>query len=389
MKVNHTLIFITILFALVACQEEPRNLQPLRTETQAVASVAPTLMNTATPEMTATLQPTNSPTPLPTLTVAPTNTPTAVPTNTSTPIPQSPTPSPQLGLSCPDPAPTKPDYQLAYLSPDPWPTPSTTQFEPHFWLIDPIGNGRKPFEQAYYPYGWDGGGRFLLHNGADMPKELGTPLLAVADGTVIVAQTDSEEMFGWRCDWYGQLVILELEQRWQDRPIYILYGHIQNIQVEVGERVTQGDRIAEIGVEGVSLVPHLHLEVRVGENDFTTTQNPILWMQPTEDFGILAGRLIDPEKRPWQGIRVTIIDPSGDEPQFISTFTYLDDPQHIINPDEQLAENFVFADLRPGFYTLFAQLQGVDYRVPVEIKAGEITAVEIMTEAYKTPTPQP
>ena len=276
-----------------------------------------------------------------------------------------------------------------FLSPNPWPEPSSEPFQPHFWLSDPIATGRKPFEQAYYPYGWDGGQRFLLHNGADMPKELGTAVLAAAAGTVIVAQSDQEAMFGWRCNWYGQLVVLELDERWQDQPVYILYGHIQNIKVQVGDHVQPGDPVAEIGVEGVSLVPHLHLEVRMGRNEFNATQNPLLWLQPTEDFGILAGRLVDPEKRPWQGIRLTLIDSSGEEPVFISTFSYLDDPQHIINPDDQLAENFVFADIAPGFYTLFAQIQGVDYRVPVEIKAGEVTAVEIITDPYQTATPVP
>lgn len=383
MKINTLCLSLTTLLLLLsACAQEPRNLQPLRTETAVVA--APT--TTETPSHTPTPSATN--TPLPTLTATPTNTAVATATPTSLPT-HTPQPTPFAGLPCPEQPPVKPEYQHQFLSPNVWPEPSTDPFQPHFWLSDPIATGRKPFEQAYYPYGWDGGQRFLLHNGADMPEELGTPVLAAADGTVVVAQSDQEAMFGWRCDWYGQLVIVELDERWQNQPVYILYGHIRNLQVQEGDRVQQGDQIAEIGVEGVSVVPHLHLEVRVGRNEFGTTQNPLLWLQPTEDFGILAGRLVDPEKRPWQGIRLTLIDGSGEEPTFISTFSYLDDPQHIINPDDQLAENFVFADMRPGFYTLFTQIQGVDYRVPVEIKAGEVTAVEIVTEPYQTATPVP
>lgn len=213
-----------------------------------------------------------------------------------------------------------------------------------------------------------------------MPQELGTPVTAVADGTVIVAQADDTVLYGWRCDWYGQLVVVELDERWQGQPVYVLYGHIQAIQVEPGQRVSSGNRLAEIGAAGVATVPHLHLEIRVGSNDFSRTRNPLVWLAPLPETGVLAGRLVNSEGRPWQGARVTLIDASGSEPRYLYTFTYLDDPQHLIQPDEGLAENFVFADLPPGHYTLFARLQEADYRLPVEVQAGKVTAVEIVTE---------
>jgi hypothetical protein len=239
-------------------------------------------------------------------------------------------------------------------------------------------------ENGYYPYGWDGNGRFLLHNGVDMPAAMGTIVTAVADGTVIVAQSDTSELFGWRCEWYGQLLVIELAQRWQEQPVYALYGHVRNMTVQPGMQVQQGDPLAEIGVEGVSTVPHLHLEIRVGSNQFNHTRNPMLWLEPNREMGGLAGRLVDPEGRPWQGTRVTLIDGSGVEPQYLYTFTYLDDPQHLVHPDEGTAENFVFADLPPGNYTLFVGLQGTEYRVPVVVQIGKITAVEIITEAYQS-----
>lgn len=250
----------------------------------------------------------------------------------------------------------------------------------HFWLADPVTGGRKPLENAYYPYGWDGDGRFLLHNGADMPKERGTLVTAVADGTVIVAQSDTEELYGWRCDWYGQLVVLELDEQWQGQPVYVLYGHVQLIQVEPGQRVTRGDPIAEIGVEGVSAVPHLHLEIRIGNNGFADTYNPMLWLEPLPETGVLAGRLVDEAGRPWQGVRLTLIESTADGPVYRYTFTYLDDPQHLIHPDAALAENFLFADLPPGNYTLFVSVAGREYRQPVVVNVGEVTAVEIVAE---------
>lgn len=250
--------------------------------------------------------------------------------------------------------------------------------QPYFGLADPLQNGRKPLEDGYYPYGWDGGGRFLLHNGSDFPGEKGTPVTAVANGMVIVAQTDEAELYGWRCDWYGQLIVLELAERWQGQVVYVLYGHIQNLQVVPGQMVEQGDILAEIGVEGVSLVPHLHLEIRIVNNGFGDTVNPMLWLEPLPETGVLAGRLVDEAGRPWQGTRVTLVEAAGEEVNYFHTFTYLDDPDHLIHPDAGLAENFVFADMKPGFYTLFATAAGEEVRLPVEINAGELTAVEMI-----------
>jgi len=213
--------------------------------------------------------------------------------------------------------------------------------------------------------------------------------MAVADGTIVVSQSDENELYGWRCNWYGQLVVLELDQQWQGQPIYVLYGHILNRIVEVGQRVQQGEPLAEVGVGGVSTVAHLHLELRVGSNEFASSRNPMLWIEPGPTRGVLAGRLLDPLGRPWQGVVLTLIDGSGDEPQFINTWSYQGDPQDLINPDEVLAESFVFADVRPGEYILYVKLQGVEYRQPVQVIAGELTTVELITEPYKTPTPTP
>lgn len=237
-----------------------------------------------------------------------------------------------------------------------------------------------------FPYGWDGGGRYLLHNGVDTAEKLGTPLLAAADGTVVVARADETELFGWRCDWYGELVVIELDQQWQGQPVYILYGHVLNIVVQEGEHVSRGQQVAEIGVGGAAVVPHLHFEVRVGQNRFDSTRNPMLWIEPGESRGVIAGRLVDPEGRPWQGVTLTLIDTTGTQ-GLINSWSYLDDPLDLINPDEELAENFVFADVRPGSYEVYTRLQDVEYRVPVTVLPGQVAMVEVVTEAFKTPTP--
>jgi hypothetical protein len=73
----------------------------------------------------------------------------------------------------------------------------------------------------------------------------------------------------------------------------------------------------------------------------------------------------------------------------VNTWSYLDDPLDLINPDESLAENFVFADVPAGQYVVYTRLQGVEYRVPLVVLPGQVATVEVVTEAFKTPTPTP
>jgi hypothetical protein len=270
-----------------------------------------------------------------------------------------------------------------------WPEPRPELGGPHFPMASPFAAADEADRRnAYYPYGYDAAGRFLLHNGLDFGEPRATPLLAVADGTVVTAGSDEQELFGWRCNWYGQLVVIELDQRWLNQPVYALYGHVLNLRVTPGQRVTQGQPVAEVGLGGVATVAHLHFEVRVGSNVFGATRNPLLWLAPRPGRGVIAGRLLDPEGRPWQGVAISAIDRSGENP-FRTTWSYLDDARHLARPDEALAENFVFGDLLPGNYQLYTRVQGLEYNAYVEVVAGAIATVEIRTEAYRTPTPTP
>jgi murein DD-endopeptidase MepM/ murein hydrolase activator NlpD len=259
----------------------------------------------------------------------------------------------------------------------------------HFWLSKPFPGGGRLLINQSYPYGNDLDGRLLLHNGVDAVEPGGTPLLAVADGTIIVAQDDWAELFGWRCNWYGHLVVLALDQTWLGQPIFVLYGHVLEIKVEEGQRVTRGEQLAEVGSGGAASVPHLHIEVRVGSNEFGATRNPMLWLDPASR-GVIAGRLIDPTGRPWQGVGLSLIGHS-EEASSGNTWSYLSDPLNTatVHPDESLAENFLFADVKPGEYEVYTKVQGVEYRAAVMVIPGEVSTVEIVTDASSTPTPTP
>jgi murein DD-endopeptidase MepM/ murein hydrolase activator NlpD len=89
-----------------------------------------------------------------------------------------------------------------------------------------------------------------LHAGTDFAAPIGTPVYSTADGVVIEA--------GWRSG-YGRLIRIQHEFGIETR-----YAHLNVIRVNVGQRVSRGERIGDIGNSGRSTGPHLHYEVRVG-----------------------------------------------------------------------------------------------------------------------------
>jgi murein DD-endopeptidase MepM/ murein hydrolase activator NlpD len=332
---------------------------------------------------TATLSP---PSPTSTLTAEATATATAVftpsptpqaPTLTATSPPATPTTVP-VDRTCPDPALPAPEYRRYYLSHQAWPTPQSDLARDGFWLAQPIPGSEPPELNLWYPYGYDVNGRYLIHNGIDATPPQGTPLLAPAAGTVIKAGPDSHELYGWRCNWYGQLVVVQLDELWQGQPVYVLFGHVQAIQVNEGQRVEPGEILAEVGLGGAAVLPHMHLEVRIGRNDFYHTRHPLLWLAPPEGQGIIAGRLVDSQGRPWQGVGLSLAGGGLSDP--INSWSYLNDPHPVVNPDEAWAENFLFGPVPAGEYVVVTRLQDQEYRENVTVTAGQVVPVEIVVD---------
>ncbi len=100
-----------------------------------------------------------------------------------------------------------------------------------------------------------------LHQGLDIAAPIGTPIRVPLDGTVV----DSGPAGG-----FGQWVRVEHA----DGTVTV-YGHISRSLVRVGESVSAGEVIAEVGNEGRSTGPHLHFEVHTaGGNKI----NPRPWL---------------------------------------------------------------------------------------------------------------
>lgn len=89
-----------------------------------------------------------------------------------------------------------------------------------------------------------------MHQGIDIAGPIGSPIYAVANGTVVDA--GPAQGFG-----------LWVRIRHDDGTITV-YGHMYDFFVSVGERVPAGMQIARIGNRGDSTGPHLHFEVIEG-----------------------------------------------------------------------------------------------------------------------------
>ncbi len=92
-----------------------------------------------------------------------------------------------------------------------------------------------------------GAGR-RMHEGIDMAGAHGSPVYATADGVVVHA--------GWQSA-YGRLIKIRHEFGIETR-----YAHLSQIRVSVGDKVSRGERIGDMGNTGRSTGTHLHYEVR-------------------------------------------------------------------------------------------------------------------------------
>ena len=112
-----------------------------------------------------------------------------------------------------------------------WPLPG------HSRISSPFGNRTHPITR-----------RSEHHNGIDLPAPSGTRIVAAADGIV---RTSS-----W-LGGFGNTVIID-----HGGGYTTLYAHNLHNHVNVGQRVTAGQHIADVGTTGVSTGNHLHFEIR-------------------------------------------------------------------------------------------------------------------------------
>lgn len=101
------------------------------------------------------------------------------------------------------------------------------------------------------PFGLRADGlRLGVHRGVDIAVPAGTPIRAMAPGTVVFASSMSG---------YGRVVILD-----HGRGTRSLYAHLAEIRVDRGQRLTDRAVIGLAGSSGNATGPHLHFEILRG-----------------------------------------------------------------------------------------------------------------------------
>ncbi|KZY51386.1 MULTISPECIES: M23 family metallopeptidase [Sulfitobacter] len=131
-------------------------------------------------------------------------------------------------------------------------------------FANPVKNAFRFTSQFGYRRDPKTGGR-RMHKGVDFAAGMGTPLYATADGVVIHA--------GWSSG-YGRLVKIQHEFGIETR-----YAHMSKLRVKVGQRVSRGQHIGDMGASGRVTGVHLHYEVRVGGK----AVNPMIYIKAAND----------------------------------------------------------------------------------------------------------
>ncbi len=103
------------------------------------------------------------------------------------------------------------------------------------------------------------------HEGQDLAGAYGAPIYATADGVVTYA--------GWESG-YGRLVTIRHKYGFETR-----YGHLSQIRVKVGQKVSRGDRIGDMGNSGRSTGTHLHYEIRISGSP----KNPMTFIKAAKN----------------------------------------------------------------------------------------------------------
>ena len=109
-------------------------------------------------------------------------------------------------------------------------------------------------------------GDMRFHAGIDIGAGSGSPVVAAADGVVVVAGPAGG---------YGNFVSIS-HGTFGGRDITTNYAHNSTLLVREGQRVERGVTIARVGSSGNSTGPHLHFEVR---KDGDPTE-PLDWVSP-------------------------------------------------------------------------------------------------------------
>ncbi len=302
---------------------------------------------------------------------APTSTPSAAPTPaatathplaTETPTPVSATETPTTDPS----AVASPTYWTPI-----WPTNESTVFlpapdtfggDPHLYFGRPLGAGGNNFAVSDYRFGMTRDNTLVAHHGLDFGNPTGTPVVSIGNGVVYYAGPDHDRVFGPREDFYGNVIVIQLNDA---VSAYAVYGHLETVDVQTGQAVSEGEFIGTVGERGVAAGPHLHLEIRTDNPDnYYSVVNPDLWLRPIPGHGVLAIRVSRGEGLLVPGVRVIALC-SDDRYRTVDTYWYGG-----TLPDRVYSENAAMGDVPGGTCALTAFLDGQTLTTTVQVPVG-------------------
>jgi murein DD-endopeptidase MepM/ murein hydrolase activator NlpD len=251
------------------------------------------------------------------------------------------------------------------LYPVPW---ALSPFD-HFYFARPIAADEVNWPKTDYRYGGVFFRPDVVHSGVDIPAPPGTPVLAAGPGTVVWA--------GWGLfsgapgnlsDPYGMAVAIRHDFGYQGQVLYTVYAHLEQVDVAAGQWLDTGDPLGLVGDTGFTTGPHLHFEVRLGENSFYATHNPELWLAPPQGWGVLAARVMDTYRVPLIHYDVIVRSEEQERTWIVKTYG-----GEAARSDPYYNENLVLSDLPAGRYIVLIWYAGLRMELEVEIFPGRIT----------------
>jgi murein DD-endopeptidase MepM/ murein hydrolase activator NlpD len=250
-----------------------------------------------------------------------------------------------------------------------YPTPWALMPFDHFYFAAPIA-ANYPSDPIWdYRYGGIYFGPDVIHTGIDLPAPRGAEVLAAGPGTIVWAGIGlySGSTYNLK-DPYGLAVAIRHDFGYKGQRLYTVYAHMEEVDVIVGQWVGTGDVVGHVGSTGMTTGPHLHFEVRLGENDFWQTRNPELWISPPQGYGVLAGRVMSTYGERLDSYLVML--KSLDTEKQYSVYTY---GPLTVNSDAYYNENLVLGNLPAGIYELNIPYAALNRKINIQILPGQIT----------------
>ncbi|GAB4570569.1 MAG: hypothetical protein Kow0077_04990 [Anaerolineae bacterium] len=178
-------------------------------------------------------------------------------------------------------------------------TPTTTYIADGFDV--PIGTAEERASSEVWPGSWFDATGFAVryrigtpseayHTGADLnlnvPRwdtDAHSPVYAAASGVV----THADRLPGW-----GNVIVIRHDPLLKDgRVVYGRYAHVENIRVQVGQRVSRGEQIANVGNAEGAFPYHLHFDISP-----TTILQTKPWHWPKLALNDLLANYVDPRQ---------------------------------------------------------------------------------------------